>query len=226
MVLLDADTDTVPPDELLAQLGLRHGNAPLAHASVHLRETRGKRDRTLLATNKFGSHPSVRTLSRNSAMSGLILPDTVWVAKTEDTENKVSTLVRSFPDTWVDENRNYEQDADEEGKTWQIGVAVEQQGEGEDVEAGRAIVVGDVNFLSDPLFLQLKGTRDFANDTIKWLVKDEDSTGTVNTEEDVKIVHTRDEDQAWFWMTVAGVPFFILGLGHVLVRRRDIGREE
>jgi LPXTG-motif cell wall-anchored protein len=144
----------------------------------------------------------------------------VWVQKTEDTEHKVSTLVRTFPDTWEDLNGNFELDANEEGKTWQLAVAVEM-GEGE--EAGRAIVVGDVNLLSDPLYLQLAGTKVFANDTILWLVGDEDLAGEINTEEDTKIVHTRDEDQAWFWMTVAGVPFLILGLGLVLVRRRDGG---
>jgi hypothetical protein len=219
-LLVLADPTAKLPTSLLEHIGVRTGRAPLAHAEMYLRQSRGKRDRTLLATNKFGSHASVRTLSRNSDQLGVIVPDAVWVQKTEDTEHKVSTLVRTFPDTWEDLNGNFELDANEEGKTWQLAVAVEM-GEGE--EAGRVIVVGDVNLLSDPLYLQLAGTKVFANDTILWLVGDEDLAGEINTEEDTKIVHTRDEDQAWFWMTVAGVPFLILGLGLVLVRRRDGG---
>ncbi|MFT4626771.1 MAG: hypothetical protein ACI8PZ_005449 [Myxococcota bacterium] len=220
-LLVLADPDSARPTELLDHIGVKTGSAPLAHAEMYLRQSRGKRDRTLLATNKFGSHASVRTLSRNSAQLGVIMPDAVWVSKTEGTPHKVSTLIRSFPDTWEDVNRNFELDAGEEGKTWQLAVAVEL-GEGD--TAGRAIVVGDVNLLSDTLYLQLAGTRVFANDAVLWLVGDEDIAGEINTEEDVKIVHTRDEDQAWFWMTVAGVPFGILGLGLVLVRRRDGGK--
>ncbi len=216
-----ADPTATLPAELMEHIGVRTGKGPLAHAEMYLRQSRGVRDRTLLATNKFGSHASVRTLSRNSAQLGVIVPDGVWVQKTEDTPHKVSTLVRTFPDTWEDLNGNFEKDEGEDGKTWQLAVAVEL-GEGDD--AGRAIVVGDVNLLSDPLYLQLPGTKVFANDTILWLVGDEDLAGEINTEEDVKIVHTRDEDQAWFWMTVAGVPFLILGLGLVLVRRRDGGK--
>ena len=46
--------------------------------------------------------------------------------------------------TWEDHNQNFEADADEPKKTYQLGVAIENMDE--DAQAGRAVVVGDVNF--------------------------------------------------------------------------------
>ena len=203
---------------LLSHLGVHAGEHRLANAEVYYAQTRGPADRVLIATNKFGSHEAVRTLSRNSQQLGMILPTATWVGKLPDGPRKISTLIRSMNDTWEDKNQNFEADSDEPKKTYQLGVAIENLDE--TAIAGRAIVVGDVNFLSDPAFTTFPGSRVFARDAIRWLTKDEALSGDISSEQDVKIVHTREEDQAWFWGTVVGFPLAILGVGLLNIRRR------
>ncbi len=216
LVLLEPDGD--PLTDLLAHIGVEAGPGPLAHEQAFIPQTKGIADRVLLATNKFGSHASVKTLSRNSQQMGVIIPTVRPVAKIEGTPNKVSTLIRSFPDTWADVNNNRLRDDEEEKKVFELAVAVEPP-EGE----ARAIVAGDVNLLGDPILAQSKGNFLFGLDGMRWMVGDEEIAGEINSEEDVKIVHNREDDQKWFYLTVFAVPFFILFLGLVVVRRRNKG---
>ena len=111
MVLLDPGADTMEP--LLGKLGLKSGTAAVAHHQAFIRQTRGKGDRVLLVTNRFGSHPSVEFLSKNSTQLALIMPTTVALEKVEGATAKHTTIIRSFPDSWVDTNRNLERDDDE-----------------------------------------------------------------------------------------------------------------
>ena len=39
-------------------------------------------------------------------------------------------------------------------------------------------------------------------------------------EEDVRIMHTKEEDVVWFYTTIFAVPLFILGMGVVYNRYR------
>ena len=148
----------------------------------------------------------------------MILPTATWIGKLPEGPRKISTLIRSMNNTWEDHNQNFEADADEPKKTYQLAVAIENLDESG--EAGRAIVVGDVNFLSDPAYTTFPGSRVFARDAIRWLTKEEELAGDIASEQDVKIVHTREEDQAWFWGTVVGFPFAVLGFGLLNIRRR------
>lgn len=212
-VLLDPESDKLP--ELLATLGVEAGDTVLAHDQAFISQNRGLADRVLLVSNKFGSHESTKTLSRNSTQLALILPTVVSVQKAADTDSKVTTLVRSFPDTWADTNGNRQPDPSEERKVYDIAVAVTPAA-GE----GRAVVVGDVNVLSDPVLGVSKGNAIFAVDSLRWLVGDESIAGETESEEDVKIVHTRDEDQLWFYATTFAIPLLVLGFGVIVIQFR------
>jgi hypothetical protein len=58
-------------------------------------------------------------------------------------------------------------------------------------------------------------------DAMRWLVGEESFSGQVNTEEDIRIEHTKQQDLAWFYATIFGVPGLILGAG-LLLRRRAL----
>lgn len=216
MVLVDPG-DHVPAD-LLAHLGVTMGEARLAHEQAFMRQSRGLTDRVLLVSNKFGSHQAVNTLTRNSQQMGMILPTVTWVDKAPGTERKVTPLISSFPNTWEDANGNFAPDPGEPRKKFSFAMAVEDEG---DEETGaRAIVVGDVNFVSDVAYLSFPGSRMFVRDAFRWLTRDEAITGDIETEEDVKIVHTREEDLRWFWGTIFVVPMMVLALGALSIFRR------
>lgn len=219
MVLLEPGAD--PLTDLLARLGVEAGTVPLANPQFHLKQSGQKSDRVLLATNKFGSHASVKTLSRNSQQLGLIMPTAVRVQKKEDTALRVTTLVRSLDGTFEDVDGDREQGADEPGKVFELGVAVETTGEGE--AQGRAIIIGDTSLLADDVLRYSKGNVLFGSDGVRWLVGDEDTAGEINNEEDVKIQHTRQEDTAWFLLSIVGVPTLVMLLGFMIVRLRRRG---
>lgn len=219
-LLLLSDPGSDKLTALTDHIGVEVGDGPLAHMQAFVPIVGGKADRVNLASNKFGSHESVKLLSRNSSQMGVVMPTVRWVRKKADTKNRVSTLMRSFPDTWSDDDGDFEAGEGEEKKVFEVAVAV--SGEGED--GFKAIVVGDVNLYSDVLLQRSQGNALFARDTLLWLLDDPDAAGDIESEEDVKVVHTREEDLAWFAMTVLGMPLLILGFGIILVRVRGRNR--
>ncbi len=219
LVLLDPTGD--PLTDLLAHLGVEAGAAPLANAESHARIYGGPADRILVATNKFGSHASVKTLSRNSQVAHMVFPGAVSVQKAEGTPNKVTTLIRSPANTWVDADGNFEASPDETKQVYDLAVAVSKDvGEGEDKKEAKAIVIGDVNFLADDLMRALRANVQFGFDAVRWTVGDEEITGEVESEEDVKVQHTREEDWVWFLTAIAAVPTAVLMFGVIFIRLR------
>lgn len=204
-------------DGLLGALGVTVGEHPLAHAEKYVQQTRGPADRVLLVTNKYGSHESVKTLSKNSTQLYVVLPSVASVAKAEGTSNKVTTMLRSFPDTWEDADGDRTQGANETGKVFEFGQAVSM---GDDKTGSRAIVLGDVNAFSDPVLESLQGNQQLALDGIRWLAGEDELEGTTESEEDVKVQHTREEDVYWFWFTNAAAPGLILAVGALMMRIR------
>jgi len=202
---------------LLGHLGVAVGSEPLAHPSAFIRQTRGLNDRVLLVTNRFGSHESVTTLSRNSTQLAVVVPTVAKVEKKGETSGKVTTIIRSLPDTFEDLNGNRQLDEGEPSKVFDIAVAVSGPEDGPDY---RALVIGDVNLFSDPVLRYSQGNAVLAADGMRWLVGDEALAGETENEEDVRIQHTRDQDVAWFWGTIFAVPMLILIGGMVFIRIR------
>ncbi|HEY8211462.1 MAG TPA: ABC transporter, partial [Myxococcaceae bacterium] len=86
-------------------------------------------------------------------------------------------------------------------------------------EEGRVVVLGDSDFLTDTI-IRYEGPAYFAFDSMKWLVGDESIQGTVNSEVDVPVQHTKENDRFWFYSTIFLGPAFLLGLGLAGTRRR------
>jgi hypothetical protein len=218
-VMVDPNGD--PMTDLMTHLGVKAGTAPLANAEAHGRVTGGPADNYFVATNKYGSHPSVKTLSRNSQVFPMILPYVVSVEKAADTQNKVTTLIRTLANTWADENKNYVADQGEIKKVFDVAEAVTKEvGEGENKKEARAIVIGNVGFLADGPLTNLQAHAVFAMDGVKWVNHDEDIAGEVENEEDVKVQHTREEDWMWFLTAIVAVPAVVLGAGVLFIRLR------
>lgn len=213
LVLLDSADE--PPAELLAHLGVKALEGSLAHESRHLPGAGGPAARVLLYSNRFGSHASMRTLTRTAAAAAVVLPSVRGIETLEGTPNQVTTLIRSFPETWsdLDGNRLFDEGT-EKRAVYDMAVAVTSE------KGARAVVVGDVNLMSDPILRQSLGNQQFALDTLRWLIGEEELAGSVENEEDVRIVHTREDDQVWFYATIFGMPMLVLGFGFVLIRIR------
>src|SRR5690606_6458867 len=110
----------------LARLaGVEFGHHILANEQQHLRRRFNDSDRTLLMTNRFSSHPTVSTLSRNTQRgAAVVLSGAGSLDRPKGTKAKIDFAVRSLPVTFADENRNYQADADEKRSVYNIAAAV------------------------------------------------------------------------------------------------------
>ena len=200
----------------------------LAHETKHVAHRRNASDRRLLHTNKFSSHSSVSDLSRQASNTAVVVVGGAGLDQLPDRREKVDFAVRSPTGTFADLDANYNFDkGTEKRRVYNVVAAVtlpieDTEAKGARSDEMRAYVVGDADAFTDPVVAQLLGNRYLANDALRWLGGAEIAAGAPNTEEDVAIQHTRQEDLMWFYTTILGAPLLLLGLG--LLLRRQLRR--
>jgi hypothetical protein len=215
LLMLDPERNQV--GALLDKLGVNTTTGGLAHETEYFRLGRTIGNPSFLATNSFGTHAASSTLSKFSSQLMLLAPTALGLEETTGSEAEFSTVVRSKPNTFEDLNRNFKRDEDEpRGKVHTLVAAVEGAGD----DGFRAVVIGDVSVFSDPMLQVSQGNDVLALDTLRWLVGDEEIAGEVNNEEDVKIQHTREQDQIWFYGLIVFPPTLVILLGALLIRTR------
>jgi hypothetical protein len=136
--------------------------------------------------------------------------------------------------TFADLNQNYDFDKDTEKKdTYNLVAAVTKPVEGaaapkaddKDKDAKkepkemRAFVLSDADGLTDLLLSNFGPNRLLLMDAIRWLGGEDSFAGEVNDEQDVRIEHSKQGDQVWFYSTIVGVPALVLGAGLGISRR-------
>ncbi|MBM4363712.1 MAG: hypothetical protein FJ104_13610, partial [Deltaproteobacteria bacterium] len=204
-------------------------------------------DRTLLVTNRFSSHASVSTLSRNSTRAAVLLAGSGTLVRKTGGSQKVDIAVRAMSSSFIDTNRNYQPDPDEKRDAWGIAAAVSQPIEDSAAAPAasaaapadkdipvvappkelRAFVIADADLFTDVVLSNFMTNQLLLIDALRWLGGEESFAGEVNSEEDVRIEHTQQKDLVWFYATIIGAPALILGVGLVLGRqgRRSSGRK-
>lgn len=180
-------------------------------------------DRANLATNRFSSHASISTLSRNSSRAYVILPGAAPLDKQPQTDAKVDFIMKTFGETFTDANGdfNFDEGTDKRG-TWNVAAAVTRGAPGSDKgkpNEMRAIVLGDADAIADYL-MSYDANFVLALDAVRWLGGEESYAGAVTTTEDVRIEHTKQKDVLWFYATIFGAPALVLALGLYAARRR------
>ncbi len=97
----------------------------------------------------------------------------------------------------------------------------DKNADGEEKEAPRlrGFVVADADVFSDLLMSRAVGNQMLMVDAMRWLIGEESLAGELESEEDVAIEQTKQEDLAWFYGTIFGVPGLVLGAGLWTSRR-------
>jgi hypothetical protein len=228
-------TRTVQGLQALAKVaGLEYSPTLLANDTQHVRRRANNSDRALLITNRFSSHASVSTLSRNAARAAIIFARAGSLSALNLPGYKVDMALKAMGGTFADLNQNYDFDKDTEKKdTYNLVAAVTKPVEGaaapkaddKDKDAKkepkemRAFVLSDADGLTDLLLSNFGPNRLLLMDAIRWLGGEDSFAGEVNDEQDVRIEHSKQGDQVWFYSTIVGVPALVLGVGLGISRR-------
>jgi len=212
-------------EPLLSALGVQYFSDLLAidDAKSYLPIYGGIVDRQNLGTNRYSSHESVTTLSKNRRAAWMIFPGTGWFEETEGHMGKVTATVRTQAQTWADLNGDFEFDDGVETREVRSLAMVASGPAAGDTEY-RAVLMGDAGFATD-LVLPNKANAQFVIDATNWLLHDEALSGTVNDEEDIKIVHSKEGQGLLFYGTTFLVPFGLGIFGFVRVRIRRKSRK-
>jgi len=212
LIALDPDND-VDMKEVLAPLNLTFMPEQLANEQAFARRQEQKiSDRANLVTSTFSSHPSVTTLSRLGPRASLVMPGAGWINTKRDrsAEIPVDSPIKAHFATFVDRNRNFEQDQGEEKRAWELAATAIKKD-------ARIFVIADSDLFGDEA-IRVGGNGLLALDAVHWLLGDESFSGQTSTEADVKITHTRKQDVAWFYATVFLVPAAVIGAGVMVTR--------
>ncbi len=224
-LLLDPEVDKDPElDPLLQTLGLQYDSGVLAHETKHVTRDRAISDRSFLATNRFTTHASTSNLAKGGPRIFTLFDESGSLNKLEkaETDAEVTFTVRSAAGTWadLDGNLSYDKAAETKG-SFNLAASVQlpapEDGEG---VGGRAVVTADADALADLILSVSMGNRQWLADSLRWLEDEVKLSAQVAELEDVALVHTRDEDKAWFYGTSLGLPLLILSWGLALRARR------
>lgn len=208
-------------DDTLAFLGVKMGEGVLASEQGIIPLAHNKLDRLNLVTDSFTQHPSINTLTDRGEKNVLFTPATGYLEEVDGQSNKVTFTVRSLAVAWADLQLDgeYSAESGESKSARNLVAAIEGGGE---ATPWRAIVTADSSIFSD-LGIRNLGNQRFADDAINWLVGAEALSGTTESEEDVKIEHTKEGQTTWFYLTVLGIPLGVLLLGVMRMRVRRRG---
>ena len=216
-------------EPLLHALGVQLEEGVLASERQHLRRTFTEADRGIVFTNRYTAHPTVTLASRNASrlatvfLNGGALTRHEGEAVLEGAE--VTFPVRSGAETWLDRDGDWERDEGEPAAQHEMIAAVTVPPAEEGGEEGRAVVIGDGDFVTDQL-IRNPGNALVFGDVMQWLIGTEQLPTSVESEEDRPIEHTAEEDELWFYGTSFGVPLPLLGVGIWMATRRRRSRRE
>jgi hypothetical protein len=235
--------------QLAEVAGLKFSADVLANDKQHVRLRYNDSDRTRLVTNSFSSHASVSTLSRNAPRAAVVVFGAGSLEKSQSGSDRVDFAVRSMPGTFQDVNKNFSQDAPlEKAAIFNVAAAVTRPVAGappppkpeepkkgdkdkkdkkeekkDELREFRAFVLADADAFSDFVMGEVVGNQVLFVDAVRWLVGEESVQGLPNSEEDVRIEHTKQGDLGWFYATIFGAPGLVLAAG-VMISRRSRGR--
>jgi hypothetical protein len=116
-----------PHEALAAVVGLKLDPTLLANERWYYPLRHSKSDRILLGTNRYSSHASVSTLSRNSKRLYALLLGAGSLETAPGSKAKVDFTLRSMPGTFADTNRDFEfERGTERSASFNLAAAVTQ----------------------------------------------------------------------------------------------------
>jgi len=225
VVFVDPDVDS-GLEPLFTGLGVRMRPGVLNSYRQFMRRRTGEADHSVVFSNSYSAHPAVTLANRYRSRVVTVFLRGGAIERYESPDQldgiNVQFPLRAGQGFWLDTDGDHERDPGEATDRLQMMAAVTVPAAADGDEEGRALIIPDGDFITDQL-IGNRGNAFVLMDTVNWLVGEEHVLGPTQTEEDVPIVHTRDEDQVWFYATSFGLPLPLLVAGAWLSRRRRHG---
>jgi hypothetical protein len=227
---------------LSGRLGVTWNATALADDDRPMRMRGSLADNVVIVAKDFSSHASVTTLSRVGAREGGLpfvmagsFDDAEFTQMADPTKKPKRTYAVTSPkSSFRDTDRDFKFTKDVEARAaYNLVAAIEDAAAvnpdapakpGVDKQGMRAMLFSDVELFADMIQGRALIAQVAFADGIKWLGGEEIFAGETESEKDVRIKHTRSRDAKWFYGTIVGAPFLILGLGLMvssLGRRRS-----
>lgn len=211
-------------DELMAPLGLSFKPQAIAQerSNANVRPPPGIADRINIGTRSFSSHPVVTYLGRSNFPVLFLGAGPLEELTKHPADLTIDFAVRSIPESWNDASGNFEFDPSmgETKKAYGVVAAVERRAaSAKNEDSMRVLVLGDSDAVADLVLPQLDGNQLLVVDGFKWLLGDEQLAGVTNTEVDVPLTRTRQQDTATFYATTFLAPLAVVGVGFAARRR-------
>jgi len=226
---------------LEGKLGVAFDPTPIVDDTNYYHRRGGDADKRLAVTTQFSAHPSTTALSR-STRGELLLIDTgslVDHAFDKGAPPKRTYVIRTMETAFQDKNNNLHFDSSDEKKSrYNVAAAIEGPkvtgADGKEKDGFRAMVFADGDLFRDLILTNSEGMQFMSlesgpllDDAVNWLAGVEVFSGTIVSEDDVPIEHTRSQDEVWFALTIVGAPLLVLagGLLGTWARRRRSRRQ-
>jgi hypothetical protein len=224
-MMLDPDKD-VGLQPLLEGLGLELLPGTVLSDTYHMAHAYNDSDKGVIFSNHYSSHPSVTTASRHQREVATVLVNAVALKQApaamvmkSGPKPQVTFPLRSDREFWRDLNGDFKRDGTEQNEVLNLMAAVTVKQDGKDAVEGRAVVMGDGDFMTNKVAPNNGNMLPFV-DSLGWLIGNEDLTGETSSEEDVAIEHSREQDKVWFYATTFAMPAPIVFAGLWVARRR------
>jgi hypothetical protein len=213
LIALDPENH-VTLNAILDPLQLEYHDVTLASDQAFAPRTHTLADRTNIATATYSSHPAVTTLLRLGNRAPTFFLGSGWIdaKRNRPIDIQVDAPIKAHYSTFVDKNGNFEFDAGEQRRAWEITGAVS-------MGLSRVFVVADSDCFADEA-IQAAGNELLTLDVMHWLMGDEAYQGLVSSEADLPIAHTRKQDVVWFYGSIFLAPALVIAVGWTTTKRR------
>lgn len=224
LIALDAGPEAPKMQGLLSALGLELDPTMLANEQKNAPLTRSKADRRFIFSNRFSSHASVTTMTRNARRLATVFDGAASLKKVDGAMDRVKAqmVTHSVDGTFADLDGDLEFDPGTEKKTrYELAAAVTRTSTtGDKDDESRIFVLSDVDVFGDELVQLVEGNIYLFRDVVIWLKRDSQPVTPTISEEDVKIVHRKEDDTLLFYGTTFGLPALVVFVGWLANRRR------
>ncbi|MEM6731244.1 MAG: DUF4350 domain-containing protein, partial [Myxococcota bacterium] len=214
------EPDHGQPDEAMLQgLGLAMTKELVASNRAQVRIPGSPLSPYNIAMNNTTMHPVTNSYRSTSRRLAFVVLGAGALTKSDTAPKGVTAklVVRTDAQGFVDANGDRARQDDEAPGSQAVVAIVDVKGPD---ATGHAVVMSDVDAVANGV-VRNPGNGYIVVDAVRWMAGDESfAKGAPTSEEDVKILHRKDEDKAWFYGTTLASPALVLALGLLYTRRR------